>query len=130
MHLQNVTNAQLKKIKLKQDIGAADYLAMQNYLDLNPTSVVSGKPYINLEVTDDYIIREFDQNIDPIEMMWHRDNEHRTVEVIEAGEGWQFQYDEKLPIKLEPNSRISILKHEWHRLWKGEGKLILKINKL
>ena len=130
MHLQNVTNAQLKKIKLKQDIGAADYLAMQNYLDLNPTSVVSGKPYIDLEVTDDYIIREFGQDIDPIEMMWHRDNEHRTVEVIEAGEGWQFQYDEKLPIKLEPNSRISILKHEWHRLWKGEGKLILKINKL
>ena len=130
MHLQNVTNAQLKKIKLKQDIGAADYLAMQNYLDLNPTSVVSGKPYTDLEVTDEYIIREFDQNIDPIEMMWHRDNEHRTVEVIEAGEGWQFQYDEKLPIKLEPNSRISILKHEWHRLWKGEGKLILKINKL
>ena len=103
---------------------------MQNYLDLNPTSVVSGKPYTDLEVTDDYIIREFGQDIDPIEMMWHRDNEHRTVEVIEAGEGWQFQYDEKLPIKLEPNSRISILKHEWHRLWKGEGKLILKINKL
>jgi hypothetical protein len=103
---------------------------MQNYLDLNPTSVVSGKPYIDLEITDEYIIREFDQNIDPIEMMWHRDNEHRTVEVIEAGKGWQFQYDEKLPLTLTPNTTISILKHEWHRLWKGEGKLILKIYKL
>ena len=130
MHLLLVTNAQLKKIKLKQDIGAADYLAMQNYLDLNPTSVVSGKPYIDLEVTDDYIIREFGQNIDPIELMWHRDDEHRTVEVVESGKGWQFQYDEKLPLTLTPNTTISILKHEWHRLWKGEGKLILKINKL
>ena len=127
MHLQNVINVQLKKIKQKQDIGAADYLAMQNYLDLNPTSVVSGKPYIDLEVTDEYIIREFGQNIDPVEMMWHRDDEERLVEVLAAGEGWQFQYDEKLPTKLTPSSKIHILKHEWHRLWKGEDKLRLKI---
>ncbi len=100
---------------------------MQNYLDLNPTSVVSGKPYIDLEVTDDYIIREFGQNIDPIELMWHRDDEDREVKVIQAGEGWQFQYDEKLPLPLKPNSHIFILKHEWHRLWKGKGKLLLKI---
>ena len=100
---------------------------MQNYLDLNPTSVVSGKPYIDLEVTDEYIIREFGQNIDPVEMMWHRDDEERLVEVLAAGEGWQFQYDEKLPTKLTPSSKIHILKHEWHRLWKGEDKLRLKI---
>ncbi len=127
MHLLNVINAQLKKTKQKQDIGLADYLAMQNYLDLNQTSVDSGKPYIDLEITDEYIIREFGQNIDPIELMWHRDDENRVVEVLNAGDGWQFQYDEKLPTKLKPNSHISILKHEWHRLWKGEGKLLLKI---
>jgi len=89
--------------------------------------VDSGKPYIDLEITDEYIIREFGQNIDPIELMWHRDDEDRVVEVLNSGDGWQFQYDEKLPTKLKPNSRISILKHEWHRLWKGEGKLLLKI---
>ena len=103
---------------------------MQNYSDLNQASQDSGdKPYLDLEVTDEYIIREFSQNIDPIELMWHRDDEDRIVEVLNAGDGWQFQYDEKLPTKLQPNSRISIPKHEWHRLWKGEGKLLLKIYK-
>jgi hypothetical protein len=103
---------------------------MQNYLDSNLPLVDSGdRPYVDLDITDEYIIREFGQNIDPIELMWHRDNEDRVVEILNAGNGWQFQYDEKLPTKLQPNSRISIPKHEWHRLWKGEGKLLLKIYK-
>jgi len=50
------------------------------------------QPYTDLEITDKYIVREFDQNIDPIELMWHRDLEDRTVEVLE-GEEWQFQRD-------------------------------------
>jgi uncharacterized FAD-dependent dehydrogenase len=29
------------------------------------------KPYTDLEVTDKYIIREFTEDIDPIELMWH-----------------------------------------------------------
>jgi hypothetical protein len=32
-------------------------------------------PYTDIEVTDKYIIREFNENIDPIELMWHRDDE-------------------------------------------------------
>jgi len=39
-------------------------------------------PYKDIEVTDKYIIREFNENIDPIELMWHRDDEHRTVEIL------------------------------------------------
>jgi hypothetical protein len=123
-------NVQLKKIELKLHIGAVDYPDMQNYLDSNLPLVDTGdRPYVDLDITDEYIIREFGQNIDPIELMWHRDNEDRVVEILNAGNGWQFQYDEKLPTKLQPNSRISIPKHEWHRLWKGEGKLLLKIYK-
>ena len=38
---------------------------MQNYSDLNQASLDSGKPYIDLEVTDEYILRQFDENIDP-----------------------------------------------------------------
>ena len=55
------------------------------------------KPYIDLETTDKYIVREFSQNIDPIELLWHRDDEDRTVEVLK-GEGWQFQRDNELPV--------------------------------
>ena len=86
------------------------------------------KPYKDIEVTDSYVIREFDKNIDPIELLWHRDNEDRIVEVLEAGEGWQIQLDNDLPWDLKPNMSICILRHEWHRVWKGEGKLVLKIN--
>jgi len=86
------------------------------------------KPYKDIEINNKYIIREFDENIDPIELLWHRDNEDRIVEVLEAGEGWQIQLDNDLPWDLKPNMSICILRHEWHRVWKGEGKLVLKIN--
>jgi quercetin dioxygenase-like cupin family protein len=87
------------------------------------------KPYINTQVTDKYIIREFNENIDPIELKWHRDLENRTVEVLE-GEGWQFQRDNELPVELKEGVRIFIPKLEWHRVIKGKGTLKLKINKI
>ena len=75
---------------------------------------------------DKGVVRTFDPERDDSEYVWHRDHEDREIEVL-SGEGWQFQYDEKLPTKLTPSSKIPILKHEWHRLWKGKGKLRLKI---
>ena len=100
---------------------------MLNYLDLSLTSVDSGKPYTDVEITDDYIIREFGENIDPIELMWHRDDEDRTVEILEDT-NWQIQLENKLPTSLK--DRIFIPKHEWHRVIKGTGTLKLKIYKL
>jgi hypothetical protein len=83
-------------------------------------------PYTDIEVTDTYIIREFNENIDPIELMWHRDNEDRTLEIV--GEtNWRIQLDNKLPILLE--NHIFIPKHEFHRVIKGTGTLKLKIHK-
>jgi hypothetical protein len=87
------------------------------------------KPYKDLEVTDEYTIREFGYSIDPIHLMWHRDNEDRMVEVLECGKGWGFQFDDGLPFDLEPNTSIFILRHDWHRVVKGEGVLLLKIHK-
>ena len=102
---------------------------MQNYSDSNLPSADSGRPYVDLEINNKYVIREFSQNIDPIELMWHRDNEDRTVEVLEAGNGWKFQYDEQLPLEFKQGVRIFIRKHDWHRVIKGKGNLILKIEK-
>jgi hypothetical protein len=88
--------------------------------------VVFGRPYNDLEVTDSYIIREFSENINPIELLWHRDDEDRTVEII--GEtNWKLQLDNQLPTSL--NKPIFIPKHEWHRVIKGTGTLKLKIHK-
>ena len=123
--LQNVTNVLKRRIKLKQDTGLAAYHVMQNYLDSNQTSEGSGKPYTDLEITNKYIIREFGDDIDPIELMWHRDNEDRTIEILGETD-WAIQLEDNLPTSL--NSRIFIKRHEWHRVIKGTGKLTLKIH--
>ena len=83
-------------------------------------------PYTDIEVTDSYIIREFNENIDPIELMWHRDDEHRTVEIIGKTD-WKLQLDNALPTSL--NESIFIPRHMWHRVIKGTGTLKLKIYK-
>lgn len=84
------------------------------------------KPYTDIETTDKYIIREFNANIDPIELMWHRDNEARTIEIIGKTD-WKIQLDNQLPTSL--NEQIHIPKHMWHRIIKGNGSLKLKIHK-
>ena len=84
------------------------------------------RPYTDIEVTDSYIIREFSENIDSIELLWHRDDENRTVEIIGETD-WKLQLDNQLPTSM--NQPIFIPKGEWHRVIKGEGTLILKINK-
>ena len=83
-------------------------------------------PYTDIEVTDKYIIREFNENIDPIELMWHRDDEDRTVEVIGETD-WKLQLEIQLPTSI--NQPIFIPRHEWHRAIKGTGNLKLKIYK-
>jgi hypothetical protein len=104
---------QIAKDLTKDDTGLED-------LDENK------KPYKDIEVTDTYIIREFNENIDPIELMWHRDNEHRTVEILGETD-WKIQLDNQLPTSM--NESISIPKHMYHRLIKGTGNLKLKIHK-
>ena len=84
------------------------------------------KPYKDLEVTDKYILREFSQNIDPIELMWHRDDEDRLVEIVGETD-WKLQLDNQLPTSM--NQPIFIPRHEWHRVIKGTGNLLLKIHK-
>ena len=84
-------------------------------------------PYRNIEETDTYIIREFTQNIDSTELMWHRDNESRLVEVIGSTD-WKFQKDNELPISMD--SSIFIERHAWYRLIKGTNNLLLKIHKI
>ena len=84
------------------------------------------KPYKDIEITDKYIIREFNENIDPIELMWHRDNENRTVEILGETD-WKIQLDNQLPTSM--NQPIYIPRHLYHRVIKGTGNLLLKIHK-
>ena len=83
-------------------------------------------PYTDIETTDTYIIREFNENVDPIELLWHRDNEPHTIEILEDT-NWYIQLDNNLPTSLKEH--IFIPKHTYHRLIKGDGTLKLKIYK-
>lgn len=83
-------------------------------------------PYKDLEVADGWLIREFDESINPIELMWHRDEEDRLVEALHQTD-WMIQLDNRLPINI--TERIEIPKYEWHRLIKGSGTLTVKIHK-
>jgi hypothetical protein len=73
-----------------------------------------------------YIIREFDVNISTDELVWHRDANDRVVEVL-SGNGWKFQMDDRLPIELKEGMELQIPKETFHRIGKGNTKLVIKI---
>ena len=85
------------------------------------------RPYTDIEVTDQYIIREFSENIDPIELLWHRDDENRTIEIIGETD-WKLQMDNELPKNM--SGKFFIPKETWNRVIKGTGELKIKITKL
>ena len=71
-------------------------------------------------------IRIFDQDVDEMELVWHRDREDRIVEALESTD-WMFQLDNNLPQRLE---KIFIPKDTYHRVIKGSGDLKVKVTKL
>ena len=71
-------------------------------------------------------IRIFDQDVDEMELVWHRDREDRVVELVEPTD-WKFQFDNQLPQQID---KIFIPKGTYHRVIKGKGDLKIKVTKL
>ena len=84
-------------------------------------------PYLETKISQDTFIREFSQNTDSSEMLWHRDKEDRIIESLEETD-WMFQLDNQLPQKI--SGEIFIPKEVYHRLIKGAGDLKIKLIKL
>ena len=84
--------------------------------------MVEKTPYSEI-IESDSIIRKFSQDIDPIELMWHRDLKNRSVKVLD-GTGWKIQLENSLPKEF---TEITIPKLLWHRVIKGSGDLVLEI---
>ena len=78
--------------------------------------------------TDENTTRTFSKDVDPMSLIWHTDQEDRTVTVLE-GKGWQFQRDNELPLELKEGVNIFIPKGKIHRVIKGQTDLKLKIKK-
>ena len=79
------------------------------------------KPYTHISN-----IRTFSKDVDEMDLIWHRDDEDREIEILE-GKGWQFQRDNELPLELKEGDRIFIPRHQVHRVIKGETYLKIKI---
>jgi len=73
-----------------------------------------------------YIIRTFDDSLETEELVWHRDRKSRTVSVLQSN-GWKLQIDDELPIELVQGKKYSIIGETFHRLLKGTGKLVVRI---
>ena len=80
----------------------------------------------NLPFEEQDNIRTFSQDVDEMELVWHRDREDRIVEALEPTD-WMFQLDNNLPQRLE---KIFIPKDTYHRVIKGSGNLKVKVIKL
>ena len=85
------------------------------------------QPYINTPITQTSVIREFSSEVDPMELVWHQDEEDRTIEILE-GEGWQLQRDNELPLALQKGDIIFIPMGQIHRVIKGNTDLKIQIN--
>lgn len=85
------------------------------------------RPYADRPEADDVIVRTFGEDVDPVELMWHRDNETRLIEAVGETD-WMIQMEDELPKRLA--GQILIKKHEWHRAIKGTGPLVIKIKKI
>jgi|TARA_Y100000287_G_scaffold118889_1_gene95609 quercetin dioxygenase-like cupin family protein len=72
-------------------------------------------------------IRSFSKNVKKLELVWHKDDEDRDIEILE-GKGWQMQFDNELPFELVKGDHIFITKHRIHRIHKGTTDLKIKIN--
>jgi len=84
------------------------------------------KPYIDEKLNTWSFIRTFKHNVLTDELAWHRDESGRYITVLE-GEGWEFQFDEKLPKKLYIGDRFFIPAKTFHRIKRGKTDLKIKI---
>jgi quercetin dioxygenase-like cupin family protein len=85
-------------------------------------------PYTNTPFTETSVIREFSSEVDPMDLVWHQDEEDRTIEILE-GNGWQLQRDNELPLALQEGDSIFIPMGQIHRVIKGNNNLKLQITK-
>ncbi len=84
-------------------------------------------PFQEIKISDNTFIREFYQETDCGEFMWHRDRDDRIIEPINETD-WLIQLDDELQKKIE--GEIFIPMGVYHRLIKGSGDLKIKLQKI
>jgi mannose-6-phosphate isomerase-like protein (cupin superfamily) len=83
-------------------------------------------PYTDQNISGQMFLREFAETVNSAELVWHRDHQDRQVTVVE-GSGWHIQFDNQLPMQLKEGQTVFVPKNTYHRLHKGNGRLVVKI---
>lgn len=81
----------------------------------------------NEHIEEGYHIRTFSEDIDDMELVWHRDREDRVVESV-GDTDWLIQIDNELPKPLTES--IYIPKEVYHRVIKGNADLTVRVKKI
>ena len=84
-------------------------------------------PFSENELGENQFIREFKQDTESGDFVWHRDREDRVIESIGETD-WMIQIDNELPKKIE--GKVFIPMGIFHRVIKGTGDLKIKLTKL
>ncbi len=84
-------------------------------------------PFQETKLDNNVFIREFSNDTDSGEFMWHRDTEDRIIESIGKTD-WLIQIDNELPKEI--NKEVFIPMGVYHRLIKGTGDLKINLTKL
>jgi hypothetical protein len=84
-------------------------------------------PFQETKLSDNEFIREFSQDTDSGEFVWHRDRESRIIEPINETD-WMIQIDNELPKEIK--DKVLIPMGVYHRLIKGSGDFKVKLTKL
>ena len=72
------------------------------------------------------IQRVFQEDCSEDELVWHSDKMTRYIKII-SGVDWKFQFDNDLPFVMKVGDKFKIEKDTFHRIFRGNGRLILEI---
>ena len=117
----------IKKTGLRLVTGVVIFLDTINSWVLQHLPQLSGKPYTEFKDKEGDVTRLFYERVNPQKLKWHMDDEDRIIQALHKN-NWQFQLEDQLPVPL--NKPIFIERHQWHRLIKGDGSLMIKVTKI
>lgn len=82
-------------------------------------------PFLQVDsgIQPNVFFRVFNKTTSQEDLVWHRDKKDRTVTAL-VNEGWKIQMDDCIPVNL---TSAHITKEAYHRLIKGNGVLIVRI---
>lgn len=78
-------------------------------------------------INENVFYRVFDKNTNAKDLVWHRDKNNRRVTILTNEGGWKIQMDDCVPVELYVGQDYLIEKEFYHRLIKGQGVLIARI---